>query len=130
MFSLYILDGTLNSDVARRALLNCTTAIVESSIQPITLARRLVQEEVISEDVYKIVKDKKTGATSEERLDLILDDLKDHVKLDANAFQIFLDVLRNDSLSQQDLAEKIMSKYKGIIYFDAYVSTYSYLFQN
>ena len=130
MFSLYILDGTLNSYVARRALLNCTSAIVESSIQPIILARRLVQEEVISEDVYKIVKDKKTGATSEERLDLILDDLKDHVKLDANAFQIFLDVLRNDSLSQQDLAEKIMSKYKGIIYFDAYVSTYSYLFQN
>ena len=130
MFCLYILDGTLNNDVARRALLKCTSAIVESTIQPVTLARRLVQEEVISEDVYKIVRDNETGHTGAQRLDLILDDVKDHVKLDANAFEIFLDVLRDDSLSQQDLADKIMSKYKGIIYFYVYVSTYSYLFQN
>ena len=58
----FTLDGTLNSDVARRALLKCTSAIVESAIEPVTLARRLVEEEVISEDVYKIVKDKKTGS--------------------------------------------------------------------
>lgn len=107
MFSLYILDGTLNSDVARRALLNCTTAIVESSIQPITLARRLVQEEVISEDVYKIVRDKEIGHTGAQYLDLILGNLKDHVKLDANSFQIFLDILRDDSLSQQGLTDKL-----------------------
>ena len=95
MFCLYTLDGTLNSDVAGWALLKCTSTIVESSIEPIALARRLVEEEVISEDVKKIVKDNKTGATSEERLDLILDDLMDHVKRDANAFQIFLNISRD-----------------------------------
>ena len=63
-----------------------------------------------------IVKDKRTGDTSEDRLDKILDNLKDHVKHDANAFMIFLDILRDDSLKQQDLADKIMSKYKGMIY--------------
>ena len=85
-------------------------------IDPIVLARRLFSEEIISEDVYMIVRDKKTGDTSEDRLELILDDLKDHVKHNANAFMIFLDILRDDSLKQQDLADKIMSKYKGMIY--------------
>ena len=77
---------------------------------------RLVEEEVISEDVYKIIKDKKTGATGTERLDMILEDVKDHVKVNANAFLIFLDTLRDDSLNRQDLANKIMSKYKGAIH--------------
>ena len=29
---------------------------------------------------------------------------------------IFLDILRDDGLNRQDLADKIMSKYKGMIY--------------
>ena len=113
---LYTLGDTLNSDAARRALVKCTSAIVESAIDPISLARRLYSEEVISENVYKIVRDKRTGDTSEHCLDKILDDLKDHIKHDANAFMIFLDILRDDSLNRQDLADKIMSKYKGMIH--------------
>ena len=114
--SLHSIDDTLDFDAARRALVKCTSAIVESAIDPISLARKLISEEVISENVYKIVRDKRTGDTSEDRLDKILDDLKDHIKHDANVFMIFLDVLRDDSLNQQDLADKIMSKYKGMIY--------------
>ena len=76
----------------------------------------MYSKEIISEDVYKIVKDKKTGDTSTDRLDYILDDLKDHVKQNSSVFMIFLDILRDDSLNQQDLADKIMSKYKGMIY--------------
>ena len=99
-----------------QALVKCTSAIVESTIEPIILARSLIIKEIISEDVYKIVKDKKTGDTSTDRLEYILDDLKDHIKHNANAFMIFLDILRDDSLNQQDLADKIMSKYEGMIY--------------
>ena len=87
-----------------------------SNIDPIALARKLYSKEIISEDVYKIVKDKKTGDTSTDRLDSILDDLKDRVKHNGSAFMIFLDILRDDSLNRQDLADKIMSKYKGMIY--------------
>ena len=116
MFCLYTLDDTLNSDAARRALVKCTSAIVESTIDPIVLARKLISEEVISENVHKTVRDKRTGDTSADRLDYILDDLKDHVKQNSSVFMIFLDILRDDSLNQQDLADKIMSKYKGMIY--------------
>ena len=115
MFCIYTLD-TLNSDAARRALVKCTSTIVESSIDPIVLARKLISEEVISENVYKTVRDKRTGDTSADRLDYILDDLKDHVKQNSSVFMIFLDTLRDDSLNQHDLADKIMLKYKGMIY--------------
>ena len=76
----------------------------------------MYEEEVISEDVYKDVKDRKTGSTGTERLELILEDIKDRVKVDADAFMIFLNILRDDSLNRQDLANKIMSKYKGTIH--------------
>ena len=116
MFCLFTLDGTKNCEICRRTLVQCTNIIVESNIDPTVLARRLYSKEIVSEDVYKIVKDKNTRDTSTERLDYILDDLKDHVKHNASAFTIFLDVLRDDGLNRQDLADKIMSKYKGMIH--------------
>ena len=111
MFCLFTLDGSLN---CKRVIVQCTDIIVESNIDPIALARKLYSREIISEHVYKIVKDKKTGDTSTDRLDYILDDLKEHVK--HNAFMIFIDILRDDTFNQQDLADKIMSKYKGMIH--------------
>ena len=111
LFCLFTLDGSLN---CKRVIVQCTDIIVESNIDPIALARKLYCREIISEHVYKIVKDKKTGDTSTDRLDYILDDLKEHVK--HNAFMIFIDILRDDTFNQQDLADKIMSKYKGMIH--------------
>ena len=116
IFCFFTLDDTLNCEICRRALVKSTNIIVESNIDPIALARRLYSEEIISENVYKIIKDKKTGDTNSDRLEYILDDLKDHVKHSPNAFMIFLDILRDDGLSRHDLADKIMSKYKGMIY--------------
>ena len=116
MFCPFTVDDTLNCEICRRTLIRCTDTIVQSNIELISLARKLYSEEIISEDVYKIVKDKKTGDTNADRLDYILDDLKDRVKYNSSAFIIFLDILRDDGLNQQDLADKIMSKYKGMIY--------------
>ena len=114
--SLHPPDGTLKSEIGRRALVQCTDIIVESNIDPISLARKLYSKEVISENIFKKIKDKNTGETSSDRLDQILDDLKDHVKHNASIFAIFLDTLRDDSLNPHDLADKIMSKYKGMIH--------------
>ena len=114
--SLHSIECTLNCDIGRRALVQCTDIFVESNIDPIALARKLYAKEVISENIYKKVKDRETRETSSERLDRILDDLKDHVKHNASTFTTFLDILKDDSLSQRDLADIIMSKYKGIIH--------------
>ena len=111
MFCLYTLDGTLNSDIAGRALVQCTDIIVESGIDPFVLARKLYSKEVMPEDVYKKVKDKECRDTNEERLDKILDFLKNRIKHNADILKIFCDVLRN--LSRNELADIIIAKYKG-----------------
>ena len=90
MFCLFTLVDTLNCEIYRRTLVQCTDIIIVSNIDPIVLARKLYSKEIISEDVYKIVEDKKTGDTSTDHLDCALDDLKDHIKHDV--FMIFVDV--------------------------------------
>ena len=122
--SLHSIEGTLNSEICRRAFVQYTDIIVDH----ITLARKLYTKEVISENIYKKVKDKKTGETSLDRLDQILDDVKDHVKHHASTFTIFLDILRDDSINRHDLADKIMSKYKGVIHVFILMNFINYLF--
>ena len=115
--SLCSIDGTLNCEICRRALVQCTDVIVESNVDPFALARKLYSKEVISENIYKKVKDNEARETISNRLDRILDDVKDRVKHNATTFTTFLDILKDDSLKRHDLADKIMSKYKGMISF-------------
>ena len=55
----FTVGSTLNSEMARRALVQSTDTIVESNIDPFILARKAYSKEIISEDVYKVVRDKK-----------------------------------------------------------------------
>ena len=110
--SLYIIDGILNPEFARRALVQCTDIIIESTIDPFALIRKFYSKEVISEGVYKRVRDKTTRDSNEERLEMILDYLKDYVKHDASIFITFVYILRDMGLN--DLADVIIVKYEGI----------------
>ena len=96
--------------MARTALVQCTDIIVESTIDPNTLARKLYSEQVISENVYRKVRDTASRDTNEQRLETILDEIKDLVKNDAGILTKFLDILRGEKLKRNDLADKIMSK--------------------
>ena len=97
--------------MALRALVQCTDSIVESTIDPVDLARKLSSELVISEDVYKRVKDEACRDTNKKRRDIILDEIKDRVKHDASILTKFVDILRG-KFNRNDLADEIMSKLK------------------
>ena len=109
--SLYTIDGVLNTEWARRALVRCTDIIIESTIDPFVLARKVYSKEIIPEDVYKRVRDNQTRDSKETRLEEILDCLKSRIEHNANILKIFVDILRQ--LSQNDLADNIVAKYKG-----------------
>ena len=102
----------MNSDAAKKALVQCADLIVESTIDPNGLARKLYVKEVISENEYKRIKDNRTRDSEEERRDTILDYVKDRIKHNADIFTTFLEVLKKD-LNRDDLADKIMAKYKS-----------------
>ena len=102
-------DTPLDSKVALRALVQCTVTIVESRLDPLALARRLYSNEIISEIVYKRVKDMAARDLVNDPLDNILDHIKDLVKNDASILTAFLNALTN--LKRDDLADKIMAIY-------------------
>ena len=64
---------------------------------------------MITENVYKIIKDKACRDTNMERLDTILDEIKDRVKHDTGILTKFVDILRRE-FYRNDLADEIMSK--------------------
>ena len=101
----------IDCNAAWKALVQCTDIIVESTIDPIDLARKLSSGLVISEDVYKRVKDKACRDTDKERRDIILDQIKDLVKHDVGILTKFVDILRV-KFNRNDLADEIMSKLK------------------
>ena len=104
-------------DLARTALVQCTDIIVESTIDSSDLARKLYSELIISEAFYRKVRDKACGSTNKDRLENILDEITDLVKLDAGILTKFVDILR-EKLNRSDLADKIISKlrYDNISY--------------
>ena len=112
LFNCVGCGSELNSDATKKALVKCADLIVESTIDPNALARKLNARDVISENEYKRVIDSKTGDSEEERREKILGYVKDRVKLNADIFTTFLKVLKDD-LGRDDLADKIMAKYKS-----------------
>ena len=101
----------MKSDVASKALIQCTATILDSTVEPFDLVIKLYSKEIIPGDIYKRVKDRQSRDTKKERLDLILEHIKDRVNLDAGIFKLFVDTLRE--LSRNDLADLIMTKYEG-----------------
>ena len=95
-------------DAATKALDRCSEIIVESTIDPLTLARKLYSDEIISEDVFKRVKDPACRDTNDQRRQYILDDIMDRVKRDADTFTKFVNILRK-KFKRDDLADEIMS---------------------
>ena len=109
---LYCVDcgSVLNSDAAKKALVQRADLIVESTIDPNALARKLNARDVISEIEYKRVRDNRTRDSEEERRETILDCVKDRIKHNADIFNTFLDVLRD--LGRADIADKLCQDIK------------------
>ena len=103
--------SSIDCDLARRALVQCTDIIVESSIDSSVLARKLYSEMIISETFYRRIRDRTCGSTNEERLENILDEITDLIKHDAGILTKFVNILR-EKLNRNDLADKVMSKLK------------------
>ena len=64
---------------------------------------------IISEAFYRRIRDRACGSTNMERLENIVDEITDLVKLNADILTKFVDILRK-TLNRNDLADEIMSK--------------------
>ena len=105
-----------NIVAARRALVQCAPIITGSTIDPLDLSRCALSKEIISEDVDKKVKDRHSGDSTKERMDYIIDELKDRISYDKDGsiFPTFLNIL--GEMGRNDLVDKVEEKYKGDIH--------------
>ena len=105
-----------NTVAARKALLQCAPIIIGSTIDPLDLSRRALSREIISEDVYKKVKDRHSRDTTKERMGYIIDELTDRIRYDEDGsiFSTFLSIL--GEMGRNDLVNKVKEKYKGDIH--------------
>ena len=80
--------------MARKALVQYTDIIVESTIDQIVLTRKLYSELFISESVYMRVRDTACKDTNKQRLETIFDEIKDRDKHDASILTKFVNILK------------------------------------
>ena len=87
---------------------------VRLKIESSDLARKLYSVEILSEDVYIRVRDKQCRDTNKEHLEKILDDIKDCLHYSSNILTTLLKILNVLIINQNDLADVIEIKYKGM----------------
>ena len=131
-FSLFV-DACLNmsstkptdTNAARTALRINFSQIIESSIDPFGLARKLFTAKLLPEDICFKAMDENTGMTSERRMSLILTSLHKAVKINVTVFDTFLVILREvgGEFVGESLAGSLIKDYEGIILLDTIVTS-------
>ena len=105
---------------AQRSLRKNFDILVESSIDPFALARKLDTAELLPEQVCLTVMDVNTGMTSQRRMEILLNSLRAAVKSDGRVFDKFLDIIKEvgGRVIGNGHAASLMEDYEGIVMCD------------
>ena len=89
-------------------------SIVDSSIDPLQLARKLNANGLITDSFYANITDSLTGKSSSDRLSELIKYLRDITKTDKSIFKSFLSVLEEmGGIYCIGLAKKLSAVYEG-----------------
>ena len=108
-----IVDDFSDPRVANRVLRVHTITIKEADLNLSLLTDKLFSVYIISEDERRDLNDELTGKTTRDRIGKLLDIIRNTAKNNGNVFPQFISILKEGSLRENDLAEKLMSTYKG-----------------
>ena len=110
--NICILIGTFKSDVACRVMTEFIPQIRSHQNFRI-LAEKLVIKRIINERQRKKVIDESTRHSNEERMDELLDLVKNSVKADGDIFGVFLKILlEEDTIATDKLYGDMINEYK------------------
>ena len=109
-----ILIGTFRSDVAYRAITECT-GMIKKTIGLNSLADKLVEKRIINEREKHEVADYYSGLTTDERMDKLLGFVKASIKEDGEDFGSFIEIIRQEDTIRADrLAQKLLDTYNRL----------------
>ena len=119
----------IDINAARTALRKNFDKIVESTIDPFELARKLFAAQILPDNVYLKVMDDNINLSTQRRMHLVLTSIRGAVTLNGRVFKKLLDILKEGgSVIGDSLTELLVKDYEGsyingnIIYLSQIVS--------
>ena len=108
-------DDRLYSDpqVANHALRTNYLNIKEACLDLHLLTDKLFSVNIISENDKRNLTDELTGKTTADRIGTLLDKIRATVRNNGKVFAQFIRILKEGSQRENDLAEILISSYKG-----------------
>ena len=112
--NICILIGTFRSDVAYRAITECT-GMIKETIGLISLADKLAEKRIISEKEKHEVADYYSGRSNDQRMDKLLGFVKASIKEDGDDFRLFIEIIKQEDTRRTDrLAQKLLDAYNRL----------------
>ena len=86
---------------------------MEADLDVHLLADKLLSIGVITDNDRKCINDRDSGQTALERMRHLLDLIMATVKRNGSVFDQFIDILRDGSQREKDLADRLITSYEG-----------------
>ena len=106
-------DHCSDSQAAYKALRVNITHILDADLDVHLLADKLLSLDIISDNDRKHVNDRDSGQTARERMRHLLGLIMATVKRNGSVFNQFIDILRDGSQRERDLADRLITSYEG-----------------
>ena len=104
----------IDINAARTALRKNFDKIVESTIDPFELARKLFSAQILPNDVYFKVMDENVNMSTQRRMHLVLTSIHGAVSLNGQVFEKLLDILKEGgSVIGDSLTKSLIKDYEG-----------------
>uniref|UniRef100_A0A1X7U4A0 CARD domain-containing protein n=2 Tax=Amphimedon queenslandica TaxID=400682 RepID=A0A1X7U4A0_AMPQE len=100
-------------EVAYRVMLECIPGIRRCGIDLHFLAEKLLEKKVINNRQRKKATDEHSGHTTDQRMDQLLDIIKDSVQQEGKVFEYILEILKDeDTILANKLYDDMINKYE------------------
>ena len=106
-------DHCSDSQAAYKALHDNITYILDAKLDVHHLANEFLSLNIISDNDWEFVNDRDSGQTAVQRMGHLLDLIMATVKRNGSVFDQFIDILRDGSQRERDLADRLITSYEG-----------------
>ena len=110
----YILIGPFKSDMACKAITACTE-MIKNGLSLDSLVDKLVEKRIMKNKEKRDILDKYSGLTADQRMDKVLDIIKESIEEDGNDFGLFIEIIRKEDTKRADsIAAKLLDTYNEL----------------
>ena len=109
--NICILIGTFRSDAAYRVMTECTSQL-KRRIDLYSLAEKLLEKKIINAK-QKSKATELSGRTTDQRMDELLDIVKESIEVEGKVFGYILEILKDeDTILTRKLYDDMMNRYR------------------